>query len=65
MGLDADLNLRIVTEDIQDTSIYSIQMDKLRTDEDRKKELAELKKQKKREEIEALRKEFESLLREN
>lgn len=71
MGID---NLKInekppsiapLTEDITDTSIYSLQMDKLKTDEDKKRTLAEMKKERKRQEILILRAEFEDLLREN
>lgn len=61
MGLDNETDVRVLKEDIVDTSIYSIQMDKLKTDEDRKRELAELKKHKKREEIAALRERFRKL----
>jgi cilia- and flagella-associated protein 44 len=54
-----------LSDDITDTSIYSLQMDKLKTDEDKKKTLAEMKKERKKQEIAVLRAEFEDLLREN
>ena len=54
-----------ITEDILDPSVYSIQEDKLKTDEDKKKSLAEMKKDRKRKEIAALKAEFEELLKEN
>ena len=70
MGID---NLKInekppsvapLSEDITDTKIYSLQMDKLKTDEDKKKTLAEMKKERKKQEILILRAEFEDLQRE-
>ena len=54
-----------ISDDIIDTSIYSLQMDKLKTDEDKKRTLAEMKKERKRQEIALLRAEFEDLLHEN
>ena len=53
-----------LSDDITDTSIYSLQMDKLKTDEDKKKTLAEMKKERKRQEIAVLRAEFEDMVRE-
>lgn len=57
--------IKTLSDDITDPSIYSIQMDKLKTDEDKKRAIAEMKKEKKRQEIAALRAEFEALRREN
>lgn len=54
-----------LSDDILDTTIYSLQMDKLKTDEDKKRTLAEMKKERKRQEIAVLRAEFEDLLLEN
>ena len=54
-----------LSDDVIDTTLYSLQMDKLKTDEDKKKTLAEMKKERKRQEIAVLRAEFEDLLREN
>lgn len=54
-----------LSDDITDTTIYSLQMDKLKTDEDKKRTLAEMKKERKRQEIALLRAEFEDLQREN
>lgn len=54
-----------VCQDILDTSVYSIQQAKLRTEEDHRLKLAEEKKEGVRRKIEALRTEFEHLTKEN
>jgi len=52
-------------EDIKDTSIYSIQQAKLRTEEDHRLKLAEEKKQGVRKKIENLRGDFDTLFKQN
>lgn len=52
-------------KDITDPKAYSIQDDKLKTEEDNRRRLAELKKGKIREEVAALQAEFRSLYEEN
>jgi hypothetical protein len=54
-----------VCADITDTSVYSIQQAKLRTEEDARLKLAEEKKQGVRRKVDALRQEFEILVKEN
>jgi hypothetical protein len=54
-----------VCQDILDTSVYSIQQAKLRTEEDARLKLAEEKKEGVRRKIDALRVEFEHLIKEN
>lgn len=60
LNLTGQLDI-VIGEDLIDSSIYSIQMDKLMTDEDTKKRRAEEKKQKRRQEIAKLRAEFSSI----
>ncbi len=54
-----------IEEDIINDTIYSLQEDKLHTEEDNKKNLAERKKQKVVEAIENLRQKFAELLKKN
>lgn len=52
-------------DDILDAGIYSIQEEKLKAEEDKRRELAEIHKQKMRENIENLRQEFTTLRKQN
>mmetsp|Transcript_13054 Transcript_13054/g.24383 ORF Transcript_13054/g.24383 Transcript_13054/m.24383 type:complete len:1620 (+) Transcript_13054:1554-6413(+) len=63
LNLSGEINIPL-GDDLYDASIYSIQMDKLMTDEDTKKRKAEEKKQKKRQEILRVQAEFNSIKQE-
>jgi WD40 repeat protein len=63
LNLSGELEIKL-GEDLTDASIYSIQMDKLMTDEDTKKRRAEEKKQQRRKEISRLRADFSTILQE-
>ena len=65
MRMDASLSFEITNEDLTDASGYSLQMEKLRMDEDQKRSAAEAKKDKKRKEIKILRDEFERVMQAN
>ena len=54
-----------VEEDIEDENIYSLQEDKLHTEEDNKKNLAEKKKQKVLQQVKSLQEKFLELLKKN
>lgn len=54
-----------VEEDIEDDNIYSLQEDKLHTEEDNKKNLAEKKKQKVLQVVKHLQDKFYELLKKN
>jgi hypothetical protein len=63
LGLENKLPFHVpLKEDSADPEEYSLQMDKLQTDEDKKRRLADAKKEKKREEIAELRKKFNEIL---
>jgi len=63
---DGDVELSMpVEEDILDDNIYSIQEDKLNTEEDNKKTLAEKKKEKVLQQVKLLQQKFEELLGKN
>ena len=62
IGLDNKLPFHVpIIDDEVDPEEYSLQMDKLKTDEDKKKRLADAKKDKKRQEIAKLRAKYEEI----
>jgi len=54
-----------VEEDIEDENIYSLQEDKLHTEEDNKKNIAEKKKQKVLQQVKFLQEKFQELMKKN